>query len=108
MLDKETVLIFPSQSVTQVDGLPNFGILFTDLKDAMNPKTVSLAKKAKKSLKPKTDTGLKHNEDSDEDDDGVGGGGGGQTFDPKHFRGARELYNHLTNFQFNMMTEYQP
>lgn len=41
MLSNDTVLIFPNDGLTQVDGMPNFGILLTDLKDSMNTKQVA-------------------------------------------------------------------
>lgn len=33
MLDKETILIFPNEDLSQVDGMPNFGVIYTDLRE---------------------------------------------------------------------------
>lgn len=33
MLEKETILIFPNKGLSQIDGMPNFGIIYSDLRN---------------------------------------------------------------------------
>lgn len=39
MLDNETIVIFPTKNEKSVDGLPNFAIILTDLKEMATEKT---------------------------------------------------------------------
>ena len=39
MLEKETIVIFPTKSDKSIDGLPNFAIIYTDLKEMTTEKS---------------------------------------------------------------------
>ena len=96
LLEKNTILIFPKYGLTQLDGMPNFGVIYTDLKD-MKETTNKTPREQKLILKQKTDTGLKKPDvsDSEEEDEEKTGGA---TFDPKMFKGNSELYKHITDY----------
>ena len=38
MLEKETIVIFPTKADKSIDGMPNFAIIFTDLKEMATDK----------------------------------------------------------------------
>lgn len=54
LLAKETIIIFPKEDEKSSDGMPNFAIIFTDLKEMAVEKD---KKQAKKVTKAKTDVG---------------------------------------------------
>ena len=96
MLNDQTVLIFPSSGVQQVDGMPNFGIVHADLKNVVKGAQKQKKDQTKKILKPRTDTNLKKKNGDDSDDDKKAKGGA--SIDPKSFRGNTDLYKHTTDF----------
>ena len=55
LLSKETIVIFPKNNEIPTDGMPNFAIIFTDLKEMATDKDKQ--QKGKKTTKAKTDVG---------------------------------------------------
>lgn len=81
--------------------MPNFGIIYTDLKSVMKEKAKDLKSITKISLKKKTDTGLKKNDEDQSDEEQKTKAGA--TFDPKTFNGNSDIYKHTTDFQLSML-----
>ena len=103
MLDNQTILIFPKEGLQQIDGMPNLGIILTDLRSVMTKKSKQVKNVTKVQLKPKTDTGIKKKDNQDDDDDKKTNAGA--TFDPKNFKGNTDLYKRMTEYQITMMQE---
>ena len=103
MLEDNTILIFPNKGLTLKDGMPNFGVIYTDLKDYVKQDEQDKKKKMNKKiiLKPKTDTGLIKNENSDSDDDD--NKKKGSTFDPSNFKNNIEVYKRMTEQELDLM-----
>jgi len=91
MLDKETIIIFPEKGIEARDGMPNFNIIFTNLKK-MNEDQKVVGKRDKVANKQKADYGLPERKKDDEESKKAG------SFDPKNFKNNADLYKHMTEF----------
>lgn len=106
MLKDQTILIFPQEGLQQIDGMPNLGIIMTDLRNAMTKKSNKVKSSTRVQFKQKTDTGIKKKDSHYEDEDNKTNATA--TFDPKTFKGSSDLYKHMTEYQLTMMQDQVP
>lgn len=79
--------------------MPNFAIIFTDLKEMATDKN---KKPIKVSTKAKTDVGaIKRKKQEEEKENKTKG----SSFDVKHFKGNSHIFQHMTEFQLSMLNE---
>lgn len=99
LISPNKVIVFADDGKTTVDGLPNFSILFGDLKEIFSDKKADQksVRQAKIIRKPKLDMGLPSITKKDEEEQY----GQSASQDPKRFKGNIDLQQHLNRVYHN-------
>ena len=99
LLSPNKVIVFADENKTTVDGLPNFSILFGDLKEIFSNKKAEKqsVRETRIFRKAKLDMGLPNIKQKDEEEQY----GQSTSQDPKRFKGNIDLQQHLNRVYHN-------